>query len=239
MASRKRKKLRTVWSDQPAGPLPDTEGQSKPAPASAYRETKDLSQEQTDKSPGSALDNISAVKKKSRRFEKRFPAYTFRKVPKLLDQRVAEIAADLSLLKDDVAQAFLEYALHLYEQEEIKIEPHFAQDARSRRTLYPANRPGGNWGQRSGWHVKKDNPTPPEKKTPRKGKDNAKRERPWKSVVGYRIPRELKERITEIAKTERHEKTATITQGDVVTKLLERAEKDYMKGILVLTPVNL
>lgn len=169
---------------------------------------------------------------RNRSWERQHPTASYRGVDPALNTAIGQIAADLGLKRrDDVARAFLEYGLHLYQSGELRLIP--VLDA-GRLTLYPAK---GSGQSRNPW--RRGAATSQVRKPPRRDKAKDKEPR-WKQRAHYRIPKSLQRSIGQIAYGKNDYDSRldrpVVPIGEVVTVFLRRAIDDYRQGILVLKP---
>jgi len=175
------------------------------------------------------MDYIPAakVRLRSRRWEKRNKARSFRRVPPNVPDSIRMVARNESLTVDDVADALLDYALTCYQRNELKLEPELSEQ---RRTLMPER--GWDGRSRLRWLEERWNPKPP-RQTPAKAK-LVHSPQPWKDwpIVAYRLSPKVVKEIDAI----RGEKS--VPAGEVFTRLIMHAMNAYQDGKLVLNAEN-
>jgi hypothetical protein len=188
---------------------------------------------------GQPLDLIPTAdfrKRRSRKWENahRSETVTYRGVPRQTVDWIVEISQSLSVPRDEVVRAFLEYGVALYNKGQLTL---FAYPKAQRMTLFPegnktnpiplATRTGNhNW-------LKEAFPVPDKKASGAKKKKARKSQGDhpdWEMRVTYRIPSTLKEQIRLIAKEN------TLPVGEVVRFFIEQAAKAYQDGSLPLQP---
>ena len=188
---------------------------------------------------GQPLDLIPTAdfrKKRSRKWENahRSETVTYRGVPRQTVEWIVEISQSLSVPRDEVVRAFLEYGLTLYRSGQLTL---FAYPKAQRMTLFPEDSktnpiaPTTSTGTHS-W-LKDAFPVPAKKRMVRKRKRSRKtkeRSPDWEMRVTYRIPVTLKEEIRLIS--EEH----TLPVGEVVRFFIELGSKAYQDGSLPLQP---
>ncbi len=189
--------------------------------------------------PDQPLDLIPTAdfrKKRSRKWENahRSETVTYRGVPRHAVEWIVEISQSLSVPRDEVVRAFLEYGLTLYRSGQLTL---FAYPKAQRMTLFPEDSKtnpitsttiAGNHS----W-LKDAFPVPDKKVTGAKKKKVKKSQEDlsdWEMRVTYRIPVILKEEIRLIA--EEH----TLPVGEVVRFFIELGSKAYQDGSLPLQP---
>lgn len=181
------------------------------------------------------LDFIPAIpvkRKRSRAWEQthRNETVTYRGIPPQLIEKVNEIAQGLSVPRDEVIRAFLEYGVQLYRDRQIVL---FAYPKTQRMTLFPENEnanqvcPSAQIEARNWLHTAFP---VPEK---RSGKTKMRKEKQelapaWKARVTFRIPVYLKEETRKIALEH------TVPVGEVVCFFIHRGMKSIQDGSLTL-----
>lgn len=188
---------------------------------------------------GQPLDLIPTAdfrKKRSRKWENahRSETVTYRGVPRRTVEWIVEISHSLSVPRDEVVRAFLEYGLTLYRSGQLTL---FAYPKAQRMTLFSEDSKTNSIAPTTstGNHGRLNNAFPiPDKKASGAKKKKVKKNQEdlpdWEMRVTYRIPNTLKEKIRSIA--EEH----TLPVGEVVRFFLEQASKAYQDGSLPLQP---
>jgi len=183
------------------------------------------------------LDLIPAVqprKKRSRNWEQshRSETVTYRGVPHESQKWIQEISEGLSVPRDEVVRAFLEFGVNQYRCGQL---PFIAYPKAQRMTLFPAGekttlpslpqrKETCNW-------LNEAFPMVSEKKRREKKKKGQAVPLRWEIRVTYRIPVPLKGEIRTIA--EEH----TLPVGEVVWFFIEHALAAFREGKLPLQPV--
>lgn len=181
------------------------------------------------------LDLIPSAQPRARRkrgWEKahRAETVTYRGVPSEYHALLGKIAEGLGVPRDEVARAFLEYSMELFQTGRLKIcaRPKaqrmtlFPQDGKSPLTPLPSSKEAGSW-------LSEVFPTTSKKSAAKKkGKEETPR---WELRVTFRLPVPLKESIKRVA--EEH----TLPLGEVVWYFIEQALGAYRVGELRLQPV--
>lgn len=160
------------------------------------------------------LEEAKREQGRSRDWEKQNKPKHYRGVPADLRQQVKEIAEMLDVPVDEVARAFIEYALMCLKRGTLVLSG-MPNQRRARMTLY-AN--GAGWAE-NGW-----TPQPP-----KRWNSSQKRDALWREIAHYRLPDELHETIKQIA-------GVTYPVGEVVAIMLKHGVKSYQQGVLVLIP---
>ena len=187
-------------------------------PNSITEVEKDQKQEST-MIPRQPLDLIPTAdlrKKRSRKWEQehRLETATYRGIPRQVVELVIKDAQSLSVPRDEVFRAFLEYGARLYRNGEIKL---LAYPKAQRMTLYsegdkgstilPAQKPTNHKWLADAFPV-------PEKKAGGAKKKNFRKDQKavpqWEVRATFRIPALLKEEVRSIAREH------TLPLGEVV-----------------------
>lgn len=189
--------------------------------------------------PGQPLDLIPTAdfkKKRSRNWEHqhRFETATYRGIPKVIVDLIMETAQGLSVPRDEVVRAFLEYGVGLYRNGQLKLYPYIKAQ---RMTLFPESGQL-NTTSASAKSVKHEWLTEafpiPEKKAAadkKKGnKDTHVAPPRWESRVTFRIPVLLKEEVRLIAREH------TLPVGEIVWFFILQGSKAFRDGSLLLQP---
>ena len=191
------------------------------------------------KLPDQPLDLIPTAdfrKKRSRKWEgaHRSETVTYRGVPHHVVEWIVEISQSLSVPRDEVVRAFLEFGVALYRSGQLTL---FAYPKAQRMTLFPENENTSRIlpataTETHSW-LKDAFPVSSKKAGGAKMKKDKKNkgEIPhWEMRVTYRIPITLKEEIRLIA--EEH----TLPVGEVVWFFIEQGSKAFHDGLLPLQP---
>ena len=188
---------------------------------------------------GQPLDLIPTAdfrKKRSRKWENahRSETVTYRGVPRQTVEWIVEISQSLSVPRDEVVRAFLEYGLTLYHSGQLTL---FAYPKAQRMTLFPEDsktNPIAPTTSAGNHRWLKDAFPVPDKKANGAKKKKVKKSQGdlpnWEMRVTYRIPVILKEEIRLIS--EEH----TLPVGEVVRFFIELGSKAYQDGSLPLQP---
>ena len=188
---------------------------------------------------GQPLDLIPTAdfrKKRSRKWENahRSETVTYRGVPRQTVEWIVEISQSLSVPRDEVVRAFLEYGVALYHSGQLTL---FAYPKAQRMTLFPENEKTSRLlpsttTETHSW-LKDAFPVPAKKAGGAKKKKAKKSQADpsnWEMRVTYRIPVILKEEIRLIS--EEH----TLPVGEVVRFFIELGSRAYQDGSLPLQP---
>ena len=170
------------------------------------------------------IEVIAAPRGRGRKWDRDHPAATFRGVDLALDQSLRNIAEDEQISKDQVANAFLGYAYHLYKEDVLKLT---LIPGRRKFRLFEPGQPLPSQTRRRKkvtWRVP-DTPTPPKKKK-KAPKKRAPEPDGRVGFVAYRLEPVVRESLKEL--------TDDIVAGDVVNVFLARAIEDYAAGLLAL-----
>ena len=175
-------------------------------------------------------------KKRSRKWEQehRLETATYRGIPRQVVELVIKDAQSLSVPRDEVFRAFLEYGARLYRNGEIKL---LAYPKSQRMTLYsegdkgstilPAQKPTNHKWLADAFPV-------PEKKIGGTQKKKSKKDQEaipqWEVRATFRIPILLKEEVRSIAREH------TLPVGEVVCFFVIEGSQAFHNGSLVLQP---
>lgn len=207
-------------------PLPLTDGEeNKPHdPTILMRQPLDL------------IPTADLKKKRLRKWEQihRFETVTYRGIPRQVVEQIVEIAQRLSVPRDEVVRAFLEYGVKLYRTEKLNL---FAYPKAQRMTLFPEGGQGNpvlpsqkntdqNWLSEA-FPVPEKKSTATKKKKSKKDQDTIPH---WEMRVTFRIPSLLKEDVRAIAMEH------TLPVGEVVWFFVMEGVKAFQNGNLHLQP---
>ena len=207
------------------------EGEEHRPDIPAVHEHQDLRQ------PLDLIPTAQRRKKRNRDWEQihRAETVTYRGVPHEYQEWIEELAEGLSVPRDEIVRAFLEFGVKQYQGGQLTL---FAYPKAQRMTLYPE---GGKNAlaafsqikEIGGWLNEAFPVAVKRERAAKKGKGKKSRSDPqrWEIRVTYRIPVVLKEEIRSIA--EEH----TLPVGEVVWFFIERAFKAFQDGNLPLQPV--
>lgn len=175
-------------------------------------------------------------KKRSRKWEQehRLETATYRGIPRQVVDLIIKDAQSLSVPRDEVFRAFLEYGARLYRNGEIKL---LAYPKAQRMTLYsegdkgstilPAQKPTNHKWLADAFPV-------PEKKIGGTQKKKSKKDQEaipqWEIRATFRIPILLKEEVRSIAREH------TLPVGEVVCFFVIEGSQAFHNGSLVLQP---
>ena len=186
--------------------------------------------------PLDLIPTADLKKKRSRKWEQvhRSETVTFRGIPRQIVEQIIEIAQSLSVPRDEVVRAFLEYGVKLYRIGKLSL---FAHPKAQRMTLFPegGQRNPGLPSQKikdQDW-LSEAFPIPIEKATATKKKKSNKTQDTiprWEMRVTFRIPALLKEDVRAISREH------TLPVGEVVWFFVIEGVKAYQNGNLQLQP---
>ncbi len=202
-------------------------------------EVEEDQQQESTMIPRQPLDLIPTAdlrKKRSRKWEQehRLETATYRGIPRQVVELVIKDAQSLSVPRDEVFRAFLEYGARLYRNGEIKL---LAYPKAQRMTLYsegdkgstilPAQKPTNHKWLADAFPV-------PEKKIGGTQKKKSKKDQEaipqWEVRATFRIPILLKEEVRSIAREH------TLPVGEVVCFFVIEGSQAFHNGSLVLQP---
>ena len=175
-------------------------------------------------------------KKRSRKWEQehRLETATYRGIPRQVVDLIIKDAQSLSVPRDEVFRAYLEYGARLYRNGEIKL---LAYPKAQRMTLYsegdkgstilPAQKPTNHKWLADAFPV-------PEKKIGGTQKKKSKKDQEaipqWEVRATFRIPILLKEEVRSIAREH------TLPVGEVVCFFVMEGSQAFHNGSLILQP---
>ncbi len=175
-------------------------------------------------------------KKRSRKWEQvhRLETVTYRGIPQQVVDLIIKDAQSLSVPRDEVVRAFLEYGARLYHKGEIKL---LAYPKAQRMTLYsegnegstilPAQKPANHKWLANAFPVPEKKASGTEKKKSRKDQVTIPQ---WEIRTTFRIPALLKEEVRSIAREH------TIPVGEVVCFFFIEGSQAFHNGSLILQP---
>jgi len=187
--------------------------------------------------PLDLIPTADLKKKRSRKWEQvhRSETVTYRGIPRQVVDLILEIAQSLSVPRDEVVQAFLEYGVMRYQTGDLHL---FAYPKAQRMTLFPEDGQGNTNlpSPKSNNHkwladvypVPEKKTTGPNKKKSRKNPDNIPQ---WELRVTFRIPVQLKESVRSIAGEH------TLPVGEIVWFFVMEGVKAFQNGKLLLQPI--
>jgi len=189
--------------------------------------------------PRQPLDLIPTAdlrKKRSRKWEQvhRLETVTYRGIPRQVVDLIIKDAQSLSVPRDEVVRAFLEYGARLYHNGEIKL---LAYPKAQRMTLYSEGNEGGTIlpAQKPANHKWLADAFPvPDKKAGGAKKKNFRKDQKavpqWEVRATFRIPDLLKEEVRSIAREH------TLPVGEVVCFFVIEGSQAFRNGSLILQP---
>lgn len=201
-------------------------------------EVEEDQQQESTMIPRQPLDLIPTAglrKKRSRKWEQehRLETVTYRGIPRQVVELIIKDAQSLSVPRDEVIRAFLEYGAKLYRNGEIKL---LAYPKAQRMTLYsegnegsiifPAQKPANHKWLAKAFPV-------PEKKasgTEKKSRKDQVTIPQWEVRATFRIPALLKEEVRSIAREH------TLPVGEVVCFFVIEGSQAFHNGSLILQP---
>ena len=185
------------------------------------------------------LDSIPMAdlrKKRSRKWEQehRLETATYRGIPRQVVDLITKDAQSLSVPRDEVVRAFIEYGARLYRNGEIKL---LTYPKAQRMTLYsegnegipilPVQKPTNHKWLADAFPV-------PDKKTGGAKKINFRKDQKavpqWEVRATFRIPASLKEEVRSIAREH------TLPVGEVVCFFVIEGSQAFRNGSLILQP---
>ena len=202
-------------------------------------EVEENQQQESTMIPRQPLDFIPTAdfrKKRSRKWEQvhRLETVTYRGIPRQVVELIIKDAQSLSVPRDEVVRAFLEYGARLFRNGEIKL---LAYPKAQRMTLYAEGNEGNTIfpAQTSENHKWLAEAFPvPEKKAGGTKKKKFRKDQEaipqWEIRVTFRIPALLKEEVRSIAREH------TLPVGEVVCFFVIEGSQAFHNGSLILQP---
>jgi hypothetical protein len=202
-------------------------------------EVEENQQQESTMIPRQPLDFIPTAdfrKKRSRKWEQvhRLETVTYRGIPRQVVELIIKDAQSLSVPRDEVVRAFLEYGARLFRNGEIKL---LAYPKAQRMTLYAEGNEGNTIfpAQTSENHKWLAEAFPvPEKKAGGTKKKKFRKDQEaipqWEIRVTFRIPPLLKEEVRSIAREH------TLPVGEVVCFFVIEGSQAFHNGSLTLQP---
>ena len=202
-------------------------------------EVEEDQQQESTMIPRQPLDLIPTAdlrKKRSRKWEHvhRLETVTYRGIPRQVVELIIKDAQSLSVPRDEVIRAFLEYGAKLYRNGEIKL---LAYPKAQRMTLYsecnegipilPVQKPANHKWFADAFPVPDKKAGGAKKKNFRKGQKAVPQ---WEVRATFRIPALLKEEVRSIAREH------TLPIGEVVCFFVIEGSQAFHNGSLILQP---
>ena len=211
-------------------------GLRDPNPITEVEEDQKQGSKMVQQQPLDLIPTADFRKKRSRKWEQvhRLETVTYRGIPQQVVDLIIKDAQSLSVPRDEVVRAFLEYGARLYRNGEIKL---LAYPKAQRMTLYsegdegspifPAQQPVNHKWLADAFPV-------PEKKAGGAKKKNFRKDQKavpqWEVRVTFRIPALLKEEVRSIAREH------TLPVGEVVCFFVIEGSQAFHNGSLILQP---
>ena len=211
-------------------------GLRDPNPITEVEEDQTQGSKMVQQQPLDLIPTADFRKKRSRKWEQehRFETATYRGIPRRVVDLIIKDAQSLSVPRDEVIRAFLEYGARLYRNGEIKL---LAYPKAQRMTLYsegdkgstilPAQKPTNHKWLADAFPV-------PEKKAGGTQKKKSKKDQEaipqWEIRATFRIPALLKEEVRSIAREH------TLPVGEVVCFFVMEGSQAFHNGSLILQP---
>jgi hypothetical protein len=202
-------------------------------------EVEEDQQQESTMIPQQPLDLIPTAdlrKKRSRKWEQehRLETVTYRGIPRQVMELIINDSQSLSVPRDEVVRAFLEYGVGAYRNGTLKL---FAYPKAQRMTLYPEGYTGNTI-------LPTQKPTNqkwladafpiPEKKAGGTKKKKSRKDQEaipqWEIRATFRIPALLKEEVRSIAREH------TLPVGEVVCFFVMEGSQAFHNGSLILQP---
>jgi len=175
-------------------------------------------------------------KKRSRKWEQghRLETVTYRGIPQQIVDLIIKDAQSLSVPRDEVVRAFLEYGARLYRNGEIKLLAYpkaqrmtLYSEGNEGSTIFPAQKPANHKWLADAFPVPEKKAGGTKKKKPRKDQEALPQ---WEIRATFRIPALLKEEVRSIAREH------TLPVGEVVSFFVTEGSQAFRNGSLILQP---
>jgi hypothetical protein len=211
-------------------------GLRDPNPMIEVEENQQQESMSIQRQPLDLIPTADLRKKRSRKWEQvhRLETATYRGIPRQVVELIIEDAQSLSVPRDEVLRAFLEYGASLYRSGEIKL---VAYPKAQRMTLYSEGNEGSTIlpAQKLTNHKWLTDAFPvPEKKAGGIKKKKTRKDQEaipqWEIRATFRIPILLKEEVRSIAREH------TLPVGEVVCFFAIEGSKAFHNGSLILQP---
>jgi len=207
-----------------------------PNPITEVEEDQKQGSKMVQQQPLDLIPTADFRKKRSRKWEQvhRLETVTYRGIPQHVVDLIIKDAQSLSVPRDEVVRAFLEYGARLYHNGEIKL---LAYPKAQRMTLYsecnegipilPVQKPANHKWFADAFPV-------PDKKAGGVKKKNFRKDPKavpqWEVRATFRIPALLKEEVRSIAREH------TLPIGEVVCFFVIEGSQAFHNGSLILQP---
>ena len=211
-------------------------GLRDPSPITEVEEDRKQGSKIAQQQPLDLIPTADFRKKRSRKWEQvhRLETVTYRGIPRQVVDLIIKDSQSLSVPRDEVVRAFLEYGARLYRNGEIKL---LAYPKAQRMTLYAEGNEGNTIfpAQTSANHKWLAEAFPvPEKKAGGTKKKKSRKDQEaipqWEIRVTFRIPALLKEEVRSIAREH------TLPVGEVVCFFVIEGSQAFHNGSLTLQP---
>lgn len=211
-------------------------GLRDPNPITEAEENQQQESTMIQRQPLDLIPTANFRKKRSRKWElvHRLETVTYRGIPRQVVELIIKDAQSLSVPRDEVVRAFLEYGARLYRNGEIKL---LAYPKAQRMTLYsegnegstilPIQKPTNHKWLADAFPVPEKKAGGPKKKNFRKDQEVVPQ---WEIRATFRIPTLLKEEVRSIAREH------TLPVGEVVCFFVIEGSQAFHNGSLILKP---
>ena len=211
-------------------------GLRDPNPITEVEEDQQQESMLIQRQPLDLIPTADLRKKRSRKWEQvhRLETATYRGIPRQGVELIVKDAQSLSVPRDEVIRAFLEYGARLYRNGEIKLLAYpkaqrmtLFSEGNEGSTILPAQKPTNHKWLADAFPV-------PEKKIGGTQKKKSKKDQEaipqWEVRATFRIPALLKEEVRSIAREH------TLPIGEVVCFFVMEGSQAFHNGSLVLQP---
>ena len=211
-------------------------GLRDPNPITEVEEDQKQGSKMVQQQPLDLIPTADFRKKRSRKWEQvhRLETVTYRGIPRQVVELIIKDAQSLSVPRDEVIRAFLEYGGRLYRNGEIKLLAYpkaqrmtLYSEANEGSTIYPAQKPANHKWLADAFPVPEKKAGGTKKKKSRKDQEAIPQ---WEIRVTFRIPPLLKEEVRSIAREH------TLPVGEVVCFFVIEGSQAFHNGSLILQP---
>ena len=211
-------------------------GLRDPNPITEVEEDQKQGSKMVQRQPLDLIPTADFRKKRSRKWEQvhRCETVTYRGIPQQVLDLIIRDAQSLSVPRDEVVRAFLEYGARLYRNGEIKILAYpkaqrmtLYSEGNEGSTIFPAQKPANHKWLANAFPVPEKKASGTEKKKSRKDQVTIPQ---WEIRATFRIPALLKEEVRSIAREH------TLPVGEVVCFFVIEGSQAFHNGSLILQP---
>ncbi len=207
-----------------------------PNPITEVEEDQKQGSKMVQQQPLDLIPTADFRKKRSRKWEQvhRLETVTYRGIPQHVVDLIIKDAQSLSVPRDEVVRAFLEYGARLYRNGEIKLVAYpkaqrmtLYAEGNEGNTIFPAQTSTNHKWLAEAFPVLEKKAGGTKKKKSRKDHEAIPQ---WEIRATFRIPALLKEEVRSIAREH------TLPVGEVVCFFVMEGSQAFHNGSLILQP---